>query len=106
MTLDPTHLQPGQACTITTTAYCPGLEDVKGATLVIKNYSPAVLNMPDKVIPIPSNPSSQVPSTCDLVKRDELKTIDRVKEKLSSSGQPVSQKLMDNLERAKAALSK
>lgn len=53
MTCVPNHLKPGQPCTVTTTVFCPGMNSVVGGKVLIKNYSPSVLNMPDKVIPIP-----------------------------------------------------
>jgi hypothetical protein len=52
MTCIPSHLKEGQPCQVTTTVFCPGLQDVRNGVLVIKNYNPTVLTMPDKVLPI------------------------------------------------------
>lgn len=56
MVCTPNHLKPGQPCTVTTTVICPGLNSVRGGQLIIKNYDPSVLVMPDHVIPIPYSP--------------------------------------------------
>ncbi len=108
MTCSPVHLKPGQPCTVTTTAYCPGIHDVKDGSIVIKNYNPAVLNLADKVVPITNDSTSQGPSTNDLVKRDMLKSLAGMKQQLANSPDAATaegQKLCSNVDRMQSAFA-
>lgn len=106
MTCTPNHLKSGQPCQVTTTVFCPGLQEVKNGTLKITNYNPAVLDMADKVVPLPSDPNTTAPSTGDLLKRDGLATIDRLKQQLGTLPPATAQKISSAIEQMQSKLSK
>jgi len=108
MTCSPNHLKPGQPCQVTTTVYCPGLGDIKDGILTIKNYNPAVLNMPDQVVPIPHKPSAKPPSAQELLNRDGAQTLKRLQERMANSpfgSTPQGQETIQNLIRIQRALN-
>jgi hypothetical protein len=109
MTCVPPNLQPGQPCVVTTTVSCPGLQNVQNGKLVISNYNPAVLNMPSRVVPLPSSPNGQSPSTNDLLKRDALNAVQRLKQQIGNSASatsPENQKLLGTLNQLQETLGK